>query len=188
MKFLFDFFPVLIFYLAYNLGKKSMDEVDAMILATALLMLATTVQIVWNWLKHKKIEKMHIIVLVLALVFGGATIYFRDPAFLIWKVTLVYWLFAIAFIVSHFFGEKTIIKHMMEQALQLPEPIWLRLSVMWIVFFIILGGINLVVARNVSFDTWVDFKLFGLLGITLAFALLQGFYLAKYIQTDTPPS
>ena len=188
MKFFFDFFPVLIFYVAYNLGKKSMDEVSAMILATALLMLATTIQIIWNWFKHKKIEKMHLIVLVLALVFGGATIYFRDPAFLIWKVSLVNWLFATAFIISHFIGEKSIIKHMMDHALQLPEPIWQRLSVMWIVFFIVLGGINLVVAHNVSFDTWVDFKLFGLLGLTLAFALAQGFYLSKYLQPTTPPS
>lgn len=188
MKFFFDFFPVLTFYLAYNLGKKSMDEVDAMILATALLMLATTVQIIWNWVKHKKIEKMHLIVLVLALVFGGATIYFRDPAFLIWKVTLVYWLFAIAFSVSHFIGEKIIIKHMMDQAIQLPEVVWQRLSLMWIVFFVVLGGVNLIVANNVSFDTWVDFKLFGLLGLTLVFALAQGVYLAKYMQPDTPPS
>ena len=188
MKFFFDFFPVLAFYLAYNLGKKSMDEVDAMILATALLMLATTLQILWNWLKHKKVEKMHLIVLVVALVFGGATIYFRDPAFLIWKVTLVYWLFAFAFILSHFVGEKTIIKHMMGEAMQLPEHIWQRLSVVWIVFFALLGGVNLIVARNVSFDTWVDFKLFGLLGLTLVFALAQGIYLAKYIQPDTPSS
>lgn len=182
MKFLFDFFPVLAFYLTFNFSKATLGEINAMISATVVLMIATVLQIAYTWFKHRKIEKMPLVVLVLALIFGGATIYFRDPAYLIWKVTLVNWLFAIAFTVSHFIGEQPIIKHMMSHAISLPENVWRRLSQMWIAFFIILGGINLLVAAHVSFETWVDFKLFGIMGLTLAFAIGQGLYLAKYIQ------
>ena len=184
MKLLFDFFPIVAFYLTYNLSKAKLGDVNAMIAATAVLMLATTIQMAYTWIKHKKIEKMHVLVLVLALVFGGATIYFRDPAYLIWKVTLVNWLFALAFIASHFIGEKTLIRHMMDHALILPEPVWQKLSLMWIVFFISLGTLNLIVAARVSFDHWVDFKLFGLMGLTLLFALGQGIYLSRYIKEE----
>lgn len=185
MKFLFDFFPVLAFYLTFNFSKSTLGEINAMIAATVVLMIATVLQITYTWFKLKKIEKMPLVVLVLALIFGGATIYFRDPAYLIWKVTLVNWLFAIAFAASHFIGEQPIIKHMMSHAIALPENIWRRLSHIWIVFFIALGGINLFVASHVSFETWVDFKLFGIMGLTLAFAIGQGVYLAKYIQEKT---
>lgn len=184
MKLLFDFFPIMAFYLTYNLSKAKLGEVNAMIAATAVLMLATTLQMAYTWIKHKKIEKTHVLVLVLALVFGGATIYFRDPAYLIWKVTLVNWLFALGFIASHFFGEKLIIRHMMDHAITLPEPVWNKLSLMWIVFFISLGALNLIVAAHVSFDRWVDFKLFGLMGLTLLFALGQGLYLARHVKEE----
>ena len=99
MKLLFDFFPVVLFYAVYNISKKSNDDVDAMIMATAVLMVATVIQVAINWFKNHKIENMHLVVLVLALIFGGATIYFRDQQYLIWKVTLVNWLFAIVFFV-----------------------------------------------------------------------------------------
>lgn len=182
MKFLFDFFPIVAFYLTYNYGKEPWGEVTAMIAATAVLMAATTVQMLYTWIKHKKIEKMHVVVLVLALVFGSATIYFREPAYLIWKVTIVNWLFAIAFAASHFIGHKTIIRHMMDHAITLPDTVWSRLSIMWIIFFTALGAINLIVAARVDFDHWVDFKLFGLLGLTLVFVVIQGFYLARHIK------
>lgn len=185
MKFLFDFFPVLLFYIAYNVGKKYVGEVDAMILATALLVLATCVQVAITWLRKRKVENMHIVVLVLALVFGGATIYFREPAYLIWKVTLANWLFAVAFLASHFIGHSPIVKRMMQHAVQLPEFVWNRLSYMWIGFFIALGGINLAVAANVSFDAWVDFKLFGLLGLTVLFVIIQAVYLSRHIKEET---
>jgi len=187
MKFLFDFFPVLLFYVAYNIGKKYYGEVDSMIIATALLVLATCVQVAITWLRKRKVENMHIVVLVLALVFGGATIYFREPAYLIWKVTLANWLFAVAFLASHFIGHSPLVKRMMQHAVQLPEFVWNRLSYMWIGFFIALGGINLAVAANVSFDAWVDFKLFGLLGLTFVFVIIQSVYLARHIKDESKP-
>jgi len=182
MKFLFDFFPVVFFYIAFNVSKKYTDEVDAMIIATAVLMAATVAQVAFNWFKHRKIEKMHIIVLVLALVFGGATIYFRDQQFLIWKVSIANWLFAVVFLGSHFIGHTHVIKRMMQHAVTLPDPIWDRLSYMWIVFFTALGFINLAVGYQYDFDTWVDFKLFGLLGLTFAFIILQTLYLSRHMK------
>jgi len=219
MKLLFDFFPIILFYAAFNIAKRNMDainnfiiespslayllvssgsldkikdleeiknlhEINSMIIATMLLMAATILQVVYNWGKHKKVEKMHIVVLVMALVFGGATIYFRDPKFLIWKVTLVNWLFAIVFLASHFIGHTPVIKRMMQKAVELPEVIWNRLSYMWIVFFASLGFINLAVANNVDFETWVDFKLFGLLGLTFLFVVVQAIYLSKHIKEE----
>jgi len=180
MKILFDFFPVIVFYVAYTIGKRFVGEVQGMIIATALLIAATCIQVGVTWLRKRKVEKMHIVVLVLAIVFGGATIYFHDPAYLVWKVSLANWLFAVAFLASHFIGDSPLVKHMMQHAIELPEVIWTRLSYMWIVFFISVGIINLIVARSVSFDAWVNFKLFGMLGLTFVFVILQSFYLARH--------
>jgi len=182
MKLLFDFFPVVLFYTVYNVRKTGNDDIDAMIVATAVLMAATVVQVAVNWFKNHKVENMHIVVLLLALVFGGATIYFRDQQYLIWKVTLVNWLFAIVFLGSHFIGDTPIVRRMMQNAIELPEFIWNRLSYMWIIFFFALGAINLAVARNVNFDTWVDFKLFGLLGLTIAFVVIQTIYMSRHVK------
>ena len=184
MKFLFDFFPVVLFYIAYNVGKKQLGDVEAMILATGVLMAATVVQVAITWFRHRKIETMHIIVLVLALVFGGATIYFREPAYLIWKVTLANWLFALVFLASHYIGQTPLVKRMMQNTIELPELVWYRLSYMWIGFFTVIGIINLLVANHFSFDAWVDFKLFGLLGLTFAFIVIQTLYLARHVKEN----
>jgi len=182
MKLLFDFFPVVFFYITFNYYKEPLGEVQAMVYATAVLMAATVMQVAINWFKNRKVEKMHIAVLVLAMVFGGATIYFQDKAYLIWKVTIVNWLFAVVFFASHFIGHSHIVKRMMSKSVDLPELIWDRLSYMWIIFFVVLGAINLIVAQNVDFDTWVDFKLFGLLGLTVLFVVIQTIYLSRHIK------
>lgn len=184
MKFLFDFFPVVIFYVVFKYNKDAAGEIQAMIYATAALMIATLIQVAINWIRHKKVEKMHVAVLALALVFGGATIYFQEPVYLIWKVTLANWLFALVFLGSHFIGHTPLIKRMMQQAISLPDFAWLRLSYLWISFFIVLGAINLIVAFNVSFDTWTDFKMFGVLGITIAFVIVQALYLARFMEPE----
>lgn len=182
MKLLFDFFPVVFFYITFNYYKEPLGEVQAMIYATAVLMAATVIQVAINWFKNRKVEKMHIVVLVLALIFGGATIYFQDKAYLIWKVTIVNWLFAVVFFGSHFIGHSHIVKRMMSKSVDLPEVVWDRLSYMWILFFAALGVINLVVAKTFDFDTWVDFKLFGLLGLTVAFVIIQTIYLSRHVK------
>ncbi len=153
-----------------------------MVAATAALIAATVIQISYNWLRHKKIEKMHIVTLVLVVIFGGATIYFKEPQFLIWKVSIANWLFAVVFFASHFIGNKTpIVKRMMQANISMPDNAWNRLSISWVLFFVLTGVINLIVAHFYSFDIWVDFKLFGILGLTLVFVIAQGFFLSKHI-------
>jgi len=186
MKFLFDFFPVLLFFIVF---KSYDDQVEGMVAATAALIVATIVQITYNWLRHKKIEKMHIITLVLVILFGGATIYFKEPQFLIWKVTIANWLFAIVFYASHFIGTKTpLVRRMMQANISMPDQAWHHLSLSWIFFFVLTGVINLLVAHFFSFDIWVDFKLFGILGLTLIFVIVQGIFLSKHITGNSAES
>ncbi len=181
MKFLFDFFPILLFFITF---KSHEDQIEGMVTATGVLIMATLFQVSFNWLKHRKIEKMHIITLVLVIIFGGATIYFKEPSYLIWKVTIANWLFAIVFFASHFIGHKPIIKRMMDHMIQLPESVWTKLSLSWISFFTALGILNLFIGFNYDFDTWVDFKFYGLMGLTLAFTILQSIFISKYIQPE----
>jgi len=184
MKFLFDFFPIVLFYTVFKFYKSEIGEVQAMIYATSALIVATVLQVAYTWLRNKKIEKMHVVVLGLALVFGGATIYFQEPIYLIWKVTIANWIFALAFLGSHFIGQTPLIKRMLQHAIALPEVIWTRLSYMCIAFFFSLGIINLAVAYNVSFDAWTDFKMFGMLGLSASFFIFLAFYMSRHMITS----
>ncbi len=181
MKILFDFFPVLLFFIVF---KTNPDETQGMINATAVLIVATIVQVAITWFKTKTINKMHVITLVLVLVFGGATIYFQDKLFLIWKVTIAQWLFAAVFIGSEYIGKMSIIKRMMGKAITLPDKIWIQLNFAWSFFFIFVGIVNLYVAYNYEFGTWVDFKLFGVFGLMFTFIILQTLYISKYIKEE----
>lgn len=184
MKFLFDFFPIVLFYTVFKFYKSEIGEIQAMIYATSALIVATMAQVAYTWLRNKKIEKMHVVVLVLALVFGGATIYFQEPIYLIWKVTIANWIFALVFLGSHYIGKTLIIKRMMQHAIVLPEAIWVRLSYMCVAFFFSLGIINLAVAYNVSFDAWTDFKMFGMLGLSTSFFIFLAIYMSRHIETS----
>lgn len=174
MKLLFDLFPVVLFFIAYKL--------QGIYVATAVIIVATVLQVGYVYLKHKRVEKIHLITLVLILVLGGLTLILQDEDFIKWKPTIVNWGFALVFLGSHFIGSKPIIRRMMDQAIHLPDLVWIRLSFMWIVFFVLSGIVNLYVAFNYDTDTWVDFKLFGLMGMTLVFIILQGIYISRYIQ------
>ena len=114
--------------------------------------------------------------------FGGLTIALHDPVFIKWKPTVINWLFAAVFMGSHWIGEKPLVERMMSHAIQAPRPVWVRLSWMWIAFFIGVGILNLYVAFNFAEETWVNFKLFGILGITFAFVIAQAFYLGRYVE------
>ncbi len=185
MKFLFDFFPVLLFFIVV---KTTPDETQGMINATAVLIIATVIQVTANWIKSRTINKMHLITLILVLIFGGATIYFQNKLFLFWKVTIAQWLFAVVFIGSQYIGKTSIIKRMMGKAISLPENIWVQLNFAWAFFFILVGIVNLIVAFNVDFSTWVDFKLFGVFGMMFTFIILQTFYISKYIKEEPSDS
>jgi len=177
MKFLTDFLPILLFFVAYQLYD--------IYVATAVAIAASALQVGYLWLFKKKIEKMHLVTLGLLVIFGGLTLLLRDPVFIKWKPTVVNWLFAVAFIGSQFIGKKPVIERMMSHAIELPGAIWTRLNMSWSVFFLGSGALNLYVAFNYAEETWVNFKLFGMLGLTLLFVILQSFYMARHIQDQS---
>ncbi len=181
MKFLFDFFPILLFFIAY----KMFD----IYVATAVAIGASFIQVGWYWLQHRRFEKMHIITLALIAVLGGATLIFQDETFIKWKPSVVNWAFAVAFLGSQFIGHKPIIRRMMDQTVTLPDSLWNKLNTAWALFFILLGFLNLFVAYNYDTDTWVNFKLFGLTGLSFIFIIAQAFVIGRYVEEpETTPS
>jgi len=176
-KLLFDFFPIVIFFAVYK-------YTGNMITATAVLIPATIFQVAYSYWRTRKVEKMYLVTLALVVVLGGATIVFENKAFIQWKPTIVNWLFALVFLGSQFIGAKSILQRMMGGQIELPSAIWTRLNLMWVGFFIFSGAANLYVAFSGQFseEAWVNFKLFGMLGLTLVFIILQGIYLSRHIQ------
>jgi intracellular septation protein len=152
------------------------------LLATAVAIIATLCQIGYLLTRRRKVDAMLWISLAIITVFGGATIYFHDATFIKWKPTVLYWCFAAALLISQFFMKKNLIRAMMEKQMILPEPLWAKLNLAWIAFFIGMGLLNLYVAFNYSTDQWVNFKLFGGMGLMFAFIVGQSLLLAKYIK------
>ncbi len=176
MKFLADLFPVILFFIAYKFA--------GIYTATAVAIVASLVQAAWNHWRHGKVETMHWVALGLILFFGGLTLLLHDPVFIKWKPTVVNWLFAAAFLGSALFMERNLLQRMMDHAITLPREIWTRLNTAWVDFFIASGAANLYVAYNYPEETWVNFKLFGMMGLTLLFLIAQGFYLSRYIEVS----
>ncbi len=176
MKFLFDLLPVILFFITFKFY--------GIYTATAVAIAASVLQVSYVYFKNKKVEKIHIITLTLIVILGGATLIFQDESFIKWKATIVNWGFALIFFGSHFIGKKLIIRYMLDQAISLPDHAWKMLSNMWIVFFIFSGLANIYVAYNYSTDTWVNFKLFGLMGLTLLFIIAQGIYISRFIKKE----
>ena len=174
MKMLFDVFPVILFFVAFKLSD--------IYIATAVAIGATFVQIGWLWLRHRKVDKMLWVSLAVITVFGGATLLFKDDTFIKWKPTVLYWLFGGVLAVAAVGFRKNLVRSMMEHQVSLPEEIWGRLLTSWIAFFAVMGVLNLYVAYNFSLDAWVNFKMFGGIGLMLAFVLLQAVMLAKHVQ------
>jgi len=174
MKFLFDLFPIILFFVAYKMYD--------IYVATAVAIAAAFVQTGLFWIKHRKFEKMHVITLGILVVFGGLTLFLRDPVFIKWKPTVVNWLFAATFLGARLFSKTTLIERMMGHAITVPAAVWTRLNLAWVLFFIFIGIVNLYVAFNYSEDTWVNFKLFGMMGLTLVFVFGQAFYLGRYME------
>lgn len=178
MKLLADFLPIVLFFAAFKLY--------GIYAATAVAMAASLGQVGYVWLRHRRVETMHVITLAVVLLFGGATLLLKDEMFIKWKPTAVNWLFGLAFLLSQWIGEQPLIQRMLAGNVALPEPVWRRLNLMWTVFFLALGGANLVVVYNFDTETWVNFKLFGLLGLTVAFIIGQSVYLYRYLpETST---
>jgi len=176
MKFLYDFFPILLFFIAYKLY--------GIYAATVAAIVASFVQVGWYWLQHRRFENMHLITLALLVVFGGLTLFLQDENFIKWKPTVINWLFAVVFLGSQFYGKKTLVERMMGASIELPASLWPRLNLAWSLFFVFLGLVNLYVMYNFDTDTWVNFKLFGMTGLTLVFVLAQGVYLARLVKAE----
>ncbi|GAA0702747.1 septation protein A [Marinobacterium maritimum] len=174
MKLLLDFLPVIIFFAVYKFS-------GDIILATAVLIPATLLQMAYTWFKTHRIEKMQLVTLGLVVVLGGATVLLDNKAFIQWKPTVVNWLFALAFLGSHFIGQKTIVQRMMESSIELPDRIWRQLNMGWATFFVLMGILNLAVVYTMSEEAWVNFKLFGMLGCTLIFIIAQGVYISRHM-------
>jgi len=176
VKFLFDIFPVLVFFIAF--------KVYGIYAATAAAITATVVQVAWSWVRHRKVEKMLLISFGIIVVFGGATLLLKDETFIKWKPTVLYWAFAATLLSSELFFGKNLIRAMMGAQMTLPNPVWKKLNLSWSVFFALMGIANLYVALNYSTDAWVNFKLFGGIGLLLAFAIGQALMLSRYLETE----
>ncbi|AHF02820.1 septation protein A [Marichromatium purpuratum 984] len=220
MKLLIDFFPILLFFVAYKLA--------GIYVATTVAILAAALQLGWTWWRQRRVETMHLVTLGLLVVFGGMTLALRDPIFVMWKPTIVNWLFAAAFLASQLIGQRTLVERTMGHAVSVEPTVWRRLNLMWVVFFLVLGLTNLLVvyvasgffaahqallagsglasvdltscagqfqgellalctSAQASEEIWVNFKLFGMMGMTLVFVLLQAFYLARHIEDEPRP-
>ncbi|MDP2829458.1 MAG: septation protein A [Sulfuricellaceae bacterium] len=174
MKFLFDFFPILLFFAVFKLY--------GIYAATATAIVATFAQIGWVWVRHRKVDTMLWVSLAIITVFGGATLLLHDETFIKWKPTVLYWLFAVVLLASAGLFKKNLIRTMMEKQFTAPDFIWRNLNLAWALFFAAMGVLNLYVAFNFSTDIWVNFKLFGSMGLMFVFVILQGLALSKYIE------
>jgi intracellular septation protein len=205
MKLLFDFLPIVLFFVAFKYSDANKDWAAAfasqhfgflvaggtvgtgeapVLLATMVVIVATLAQVAWLKLRGRGIDKMLWVSLALVVVLGGLTIYFHSETFIKWKPSVLYWVMGLAFWLSPLLFGKNLLRALLGEQMQLPAKVWHRLNFAWVAFFAAMGLLNLWVAYNFSTDTWVNFKLFGSLGLTLAFTVAQGVVLARYLKDD----
>jgi intracellular septation protein len=179
MKLFLDFFPIILFFAAFKLAD--------IYVATAVAIVATIVQIAWARYSTGKVEPLQWLSLAIIVVFGGLTIALQSEAFIKWKPTVLYWAMGAALAAGQLFFRKNLLKSVMGAQLELPEHAWRVMNWTWIAFFASMGAINLWVAYSFSTETWVNFKLFGLMGLMVLFGLGQALYLARYMKTEEAP-
>ena len=205
MKILFDFLPIALFFgmFKYAEGQKEWAAETAtqwlgfmvsggvvgpaeapVLLATVVVIVATLAQIIWLKARGKKVETMLWISLALVTVLGGATIYFHSESFIKWKPSVLYWVMVGALLIGQVFFQKNFIKSLMGAQMELPDSVWRVLNCSWAGFFAVMGVLNLWVAFNFNTDTWVNFKLFGGMGLMVLFVIVQALYLSKYMKSD----
>jgi len=206
MKFLFDLLPVILFFGVFKFAEGNASAAQDLVshylsgfmsggpvtaiqapilLATAVAIIASVAQIGYLLIRRRKVDAMLWISLAIIVVFGGATIYFQNDTFIKWKPTILYWAFAVTLLVSQVFLKKNLIRTMMEKQMVLPDPIWGRLSLSWILFFGIMGLLNLYVAFHYTTDVWVNFKLFGSMGLMFVFIIVQSLFLSKHMKDES---
>ena len=177
MKFLFDLFPVIVFFVAFKLAD--------IYVATVTAIAATFLQVGWLKLRRRRVEPMLWASLAIIVVFGGATLALRDETFIKWKPTVLYWLFGAVLGGAELLLRRNLIRSMLGAQVQLPDPVWMKLNWSWTAFFAFMGAANLYVAFNFSTDLWVNFKLFGGMGLMLLFVIGQALFLARYLEEGT---
>ncbi|MDB5796229.1 MAG: septation protein [Paucimonas sp.] len=203
MKFLFDLLPVILFFGMFKWGESHPEAAHGLasqylsglvsggsvtlaqapiLLATSVAILATLFQITVQLMRGRKVDGMLWMSLAIITVFGGATIWFNNETFIKWKPTVLYWCFATALLVARYAMQRNLMRSMMGKQLSLPDPVWDKLNSAWTLFFVFMGIVNLFVAYNFSTAAWVNFKLFGFMGMMLAFILLQSVALSKYMK------
>jgi intracellular septation protein len=208
MKLLFDFLPIILFFVAFKVADANKEAAAAfatahfgaivsggvvgpgeapVLLATVVVVLATLAQVAILAARGKKIDLMLWVSLALVVVMGGLTIWLHNETFIKWKPTMLYWVMGSAFALAPLLFGKNLLKLLLGEQLDLPAPIWQRLNLAWVAFFATMGLLNLWVAYSFATDTWVNFKLFGGLGLMLVFTIAQGLYLARYLPDDTSP-
>ena len=208
MKLLADFLPIILFFAAFKYADGNKEWAAAfaaehfgflvsggkvgpgeapVLLATVVVIAATLVQVVVLKLRGRKVDTMLWVSLVLVVVLGGLTIWFHSETFIKWKPTLLYWVMAGAFAVGPLLFGKNLLRLLLGEQLQLPDPVWRRLNWAWVAFFAVMGSLNLWVAYTFSTNIWVNFKLFGSVGLMLLFTLAQGLYLSRHLP-DEPPA
>ncbi|WP_026431069.1 septation protein A [Paracidovorax oryzae] len=174
MKLLIDFFPIILFFVAF--------KVWGIYTATAVAIAATVLQIAYLRIRHGRIEPMQWVSLGVIVVFGGATLLSHSDTFIKWKPTVLYWLMGSALLVGQLFFRKNLIRTLMGGQMELPEAAWRTMNWSWTAFFAAMGAINLWVAHAFSTDTWVNFKLFGGIGLMAVFVVGQALYLSRYMK------
>jgi intracellular septation protein len=172
MQTLFDFFPVLLFFICFKLSN--------IYLATGVAMVASVLQVIIYRIRYQRFETLQLVSMSMIMVLGGLTLFFHNPWFIKWKPTVIYWLTAIVLLCSSFFSPKSLVQKLMESNIQLPSKIWSRLNYSWVIFFSSMGLLNIYVAYNFDTDTWVNFKLFGGTGCLVLFILIQAYFLTRY--------
>lgn len=180
-KFLFDLFPLILFFVAYRYA-----DIYA---ATAVAITASIAQILWLRLTGKAIEGMHWINLSVIVIFGGATLWLHSDVFIKWKPTVLYWLFGGALLGARYLFGRNLVRRLLGKQIALPDPVWERLNLSWALFFVAAGAVNLYVAFSgqLTESQWVNFKVFGLMGLLVAFVIAQSLWLGKHLQaSDTP--
>jgi intracellular septation protein len=205
MKILFDFLPILLFFAAFKYAEGHREWAAAfatthlgalvsggvvgtgeapVLLATVVVIIATLAQVVWLKLRGRRIDAMLWVSLGLVVVLGGATVWFHNDTFIKWKPSMLYWAMGLAFWLSPLLFGKNLLRALLGEQMKLPPRVWHRLNFAWVAFFAVMGLLNLWVAYSFSTDTWVNFKLFGGIGLMLLFTLAQGWYLGRHVQDE----
>ncbi len=203
MRFVFDLLPVILFFAAYrwagsdasvaaqllaDIGLTGIGERMApILLATAVAIAASVAQVGWLLALRRRVDTMLWVSLALIVVMGGLTLWLQDPAFIMWKPTLLYWTFATTLAGSAWLLRRNLIRTLMGEQLQLPPVVWARLNLAWVAFFAVMGALNLYVARHFDEATWVSFKLYGGIGLMLLFVAAQGVWLSRHLPDSPEP-